>query len=406
MDPTAIPPSARHTVRRILLAAVAGITWLSLSAAAASATVGHACEPSPCETSIAAPASAAGTGQYDGELEIPAEGPDGQGQPEQGPAPVTNPPPEAYPPPAALDPVAPPAELAPTMPPSDPAFPAPGFVMDPAAPVPDMTVPAPAAPVPDMTVPAPAAPVPDAAVPDAAVPDAAVPVPDPAAPMDPVLAVPDPDGVLPVADPAILLPDPVDAGVSEPLHPLVEDLPTAPGLSDTSNPVWPSEAAVPSGVTSGPPPHSAPAQETTAWKPASTGQPADAGTRSLPPLYVPPPGSYPALLAEKPVASGGPGSGAAAPTGTPAVGGETVPSGNDGTGPLPGGPQLPAPEAALPAAPGSGSSSGQSSSGPSGTAAWLPSLYFYLPTTGADPIRGPLQHAASAVSADPGSSPD
>jgi hypothetical protein len=29
-----------------------------------------------------------------------------------------------------------------------------------------------------------------------------------------------------------------------------------------------------------------------------------------------------------------------------------------------------------------------------------------IPTAGAEPIRGPLQHVHSAVAADPGSSPD
>ena len=39
-------------------------------------------------------------------------------------------------------------------------------------------------------------------------------------------------------------------------------------------------------------------------------------------------------------------------------------------------------------------------------AAWLPSPYLVIPTAGADPIRGPLQHVHSVDAADPGSSPD
>ena len=46
------------------------------------------------------------------------------------------------------------------------------------------------------------------------------------------------------------------------------------------------------------------------------------------------------------------------------------------------------------------------SNGPAGAAAWLPSLYLFIPTAVADPIRGPLQNAHSAFAADPGSSPD
>ena len=82
-----------------------------------------------------------------------------------------------------------------------------------------------------------------------------------------------------------------------------------------------------------------------------------------------------------------------------------APAGKDSPTPWPNGTGLPAPDA-LPAAPGSGSGNTASSGGPAGGAAWLPSPYLVIPTAGADPIRGPLQHVHSAVAADPGSSPD
>ncbi|WP_224049863.1 hypothetical protein [Arthrobacter sp. NicSoilB4] len=87
--------------------------------------------------------------------------------------------------------------------------------------------------------------------------------------------------------------------------------------------------------------------------------------------------------------------------------GSTAPPapGNDRPGPWPQGTGLPAPNA-LPAAPGSGSGTTLSSGGPGSAAAWLPSQYLVIPTAGAEPIRGPLQHVHSAVAADPGSSPD
>lgn len=82
-----------------------------------------------------------------------------------------------------------------------------------------------------------------------------------------------------------------------------------------------------------------------------------------------------------------------------------APARDDSPTPLPNGTDLPAPDA-LPAAPGAGSGNTISSGGPAGGAAWLPSSYLVIPTAGADPISGPLQHVHSAVAADPGSSPD
>ncbi|MBT2548338.1 hypothetical protein [Arthrobacter sp. ISL-65] len=89
---------------------------------------------------------------------------------------------------------------------------------------------------------------------------------------------------------------------------------------------------------------------------------------------------------------------AANPTGSaPEVpaGGDS-PSGED---------RVPSPEALLPA-PASGSGSGTSSGGPSASAAWLNSLFEYLPLMGFVPVSGPLQHVPSPVAIDPGSSPD
>jgi hypothetical protein len=82
-----------------------------------------------------------------------------------------------------------------------------------------------------------------------------------------------------------------------------------------------------------------------------------------------------------------------------------APSGKHRPGPMPNGTGLPAPNA-LPAAPGSGTGNTVSSGGPGCGAAWLPNQYLVIPTAGAEPIRGPLQHVHSADAADPGSSPD
>jgi hypothetical protein len=95
----------------------------------------------------------------------------------------------------------------------------------------------------------------------------------------------------------------------------------------------------------------------------------------------------------------------APPAGSAPGGTEPAAPGNDRPSPWPQGTGLPAPNA-LPAAPGSGSGTTLSSGGPGCAAAWLPSQYLVIPTAGAEPIRGPLQHVHSAVAADPGSSPD
>jgi hypothetical protein len=75
------------------------------------------------------------------------------------------------------------------------------------------------------------------------------------------------------------------------------------------------------------------------------------------------------------------------------------------TGPHDGNNGPPVPEA-LPAVPGSGSSSGQSSGASSGGAAFLTDIFLNLPQAGSTPATASLQHAPAPVSFDPGSSPD
>lgn len=117
------------------------------------------------------------------------------------------------------------------------------------------------------------------------------------------------------------------------------------------------------------------------------------------PVYLPALDTAVRPSAEQPAGSAPPAG--ATPEGTV----PPAPTGNDSPTPWPNGTGLPAPDA-LPAAPGSGSGNTTASGGPAGGAAWLPSPYLVMPTAGADPIRGPLQHVHSAVAADPGSSPD
>ncbi|KUM37066.1 hypothetical protein AR539_07010 [Arthrobacter sp. EPSL27] len=114
----------------------------------------------------------------------------------------------------------------------------------------------------------------------------------------------------------------------------------------------------------------------------------------------------PVLDAEILPAGDGHHAGSAPPAGS-APGGTApeAPEGKERPGPWPNGTGLPAPNA-LPAAPGSGSANTLTSGGPGSAAAWLPSQYLVIPTSGSEPIRGPLQHVHSAVAADPGSSPD
>ncbi|MCB5274204.1 hypothetical protein BJG92_01733 [Arthrobacter sp. SO5] len=239
-----------------------------------------------------------------------------------------------------------------------------------------------------------------------------LPGPDPALPAVPVL----PDPGLPVIDPALPaapgLPVPVPVPVPIPelvvipaADPVI--LPLDPGLAGGT-------AALPmasAGVT-GAPATAADCGVVSVAAPVAVAieQPSTAEGRLEPYSrmansgYAPAPDPSADQLAGAQQASTAP---PAAPPVLPAGGaGDTKPpAGHDDPNPWHGGTGLPAPNA-LPAAPGSGSGNMHSSNGPSGAAAWIPNLYLVIPTAGADAIRGPLQHEHSAVSADPGSSPD
>ncbi|WP_144674192.1 hypothetical protein [Arthrobacter sp. U41] len=116
--------------------------------------------------------------------------------------------------------------------------------------------------------------------------------------------------------------------------------------------------------------------------------------------------SLPVLAEEVGLTAKGQQAGSAPPQeAAPAETAPPAPSGNDRPGPMPNGTGLPTPNA-LPAAPGSGTGNTASSGGPGCGAAWLPNQYLVIPTAGAEPVRGPLQHVHSADAADPGSSPD
>ncbi|HEX9227612.1 MAG TPA: hypothetical protein VF885_13320 [Arthrobacter sp.] len=115
---------------------------------------------------------------------------------------------------------------------------------------------------------------------------------------------------------------------------------------------------------------------------------------------------FPVLAGEASLTAKSQQSGSAPPQeAAPGESAPPAPSGKDRPGPMPNGTGLPAPNA-LPAAPGSGTGNTVSSGGPGCGAAWLPNQYLVIPTAGAEPIRGPLQHVHSADAADPGSSPD
>lgn len=400
MNPAAAAGRARRTARQIILALMALLVWLSISVTAASAATEQDCGPSPCSNSATA---STGPGQDGRPAEDPAGHSESAQEPEEASSTATEPPPGADRGDGTAAPSATPAQPDSSAPATDPAAPASDPAAAPATEPASDPAAAPAsdpaaAPTTDPASPAPAsdpaaAPATDPAFPAPASDPAAAPATDPAAP------APAPDSsltlagaTLPLAGPASPTPERLNPGAP-------------PVLRDVSPPGPPSESATVPDRASAPLPGSAVAIETAAGPRASVAGYARAGVRALPPLYVPPPGSYPALLAAKPVASGGPGPGTTVPTQAPAQGDDGAPSGKDRKGPLHGDPGVPAPDA-LPAAPGLGSGNGQSTNGPSGTAAWLPSLYFYLPNTAAGPIRGPLQQAHSAASADPGSSPD
>ncbi|MGO4192079.1 hypothetical protein AB4Y67_10460 [Arthrobacter sp. YAF17] len=216
---------------------------------------------------------------------------------------------------------------------------------------------------------------------------------------DPTLASTDP--TTPAAEP---VPEPTVPAVTDPLPAEPVTVP-APSTDPTGLDLALLDVAVP-----------APAPADTPVAPDS-GAPADCqdSTSALPELHEATSapdylayGSTPYLSALKADTwLTGDGQQTSAPPAGSAPGGTAppAPGGNDHPGPWPQGTGLPAPNA-LPAAPGSGSGSAFSSGGPGSAAAWLPSQYLVIPTAGAEPIRGPLQHVHSAVAADPGSSPD
>ena len=229
MDPAASPSRAGRNLRplrRVLLAAVAGAAWLTLSSTAAQADDAcsfHGPADDAGETSAAtgcadagnfpvttldgaqvaldavpAPTWAAGavpalpTSAPDGDAAYPADEPVADEPPDAAqaavdpaaPGPDTRPP-ATDPAPPAFDPAAPDTPL----PAPDSTPPAAGPVADPAAPIGDPAVPDPAVPVVDPAVPVV---VPEPAVPEPAVPDPAVPEPAVPEPAVPEPAVPDP----------------------------------------------------------------------------------------------------------------------------------------------------------------------------------------------------------------------
>ncbi|MEC5181427.1 hypothetical protein [Arthrobacter sp. CG_A4] len=219
-----------------------------------------------------------------------------------------------------------------------------------------------------------------------AAPDPTLPVGDPALPADPTL---------PIGDPALPAPGLVVIAPANPTTPPLElalDRPLAGAVT------------VPFPVAVGASDSGAPEDYEVVSEPVAIEQPADPYARKLGSGYALMPEPSTDRPGDAPQPPSPPG---AAPPAVPAPGTAetTTPSGQGDPGPLPGGTGLPAPNA-LPPAPGSGSGNMNSANGPSGAVAWIPSLYLVIPTAGDDPIRGPLQHQHSAVSADPGSSPD
>jgi hypothetical protein len=386
MDPEPVPARARrlrNPLRRLAVAGIAGVAWLALSATTATA-----------DDAAGSPSLPAGAGDVATLSSVPD---DKLGATQ---APTTT----------GLGDLAPENHVwaadavpEPTLPATDPGLsaqaPVPA-VPEPGVPVPDPTPPAadPGAPVPDPT-PSAADPTPPALDPAAPVPEPTPPAADPAAPV--------PEPTPPAADPAAPVPDP---GVALPVVTPVGPLPgsTVP----MPDPPCPGSVGAPAGSTVAAPedagsPTAAGIVNEAVLQPLASHPQAKSRLGYLGSASFPPPGSAANVTSGKPLRGGVPGSGAADPAApsAPDGGGAPAPSGPVGPSPWHEGTGLPAPNA-LPGAPGSGSGSGHSPTSPAGTAAWIPSLYFYLPTMDADPIRGPLQHEYSAVCADLGSSPD
>ncbi|MGO4806584.1 hypothetical protein AB4089_15825 [Arthrobacter sp. 2MCAF15] len=408
------PSGHLRPVRRVLLAAVAGAAWLTLSAAAAQAD--DACTfPGPAEYA-GSTAPAAGCADAD-DLPVPAF--DGLVSLDIAPAPAHTWSAGAVPclqVAAAAEPAAADAAVTDAPPPAT----QPGDV-DPAGTDPantDPTAPAPALPGPIVTPPA-TVPVVDPGVPGAvpAVPDPGIvpPVVDPSAP-SPVVDPPVVDPAVPIPDPVPLPGDPAATPAGTPAGtPAAVDgaSPSAGNPTAGSSNAGTANAGTPNAGTATPDAVNAGTAKAAAGKtgPAEATSPAPSasggsGTAALPAAYRAPVAYSAWLVPERRPAAAPVAAGAAPPAEPPAGTGEPpAPAGNPGPSPWHGGTGLPVPDA-LPPAPGSGSGSGHTANGPTGTAAWMPSLFFSLPTTGADPISGPLQHEYSAVCADPGSSPD
>lgn len=442
MDPASVSLRARRRIRRVILGGVASIAWLALSATVASAADAATAPPTATVAavtvvprdfipalSVAAPQAveaAIGAGH------VPS------GTPWAGvpvPVPTVEPAPAVTvaPVPAPASSVPAPAPTA--VPTNTPAPVAPPATFVP-APAPVPTAPATTAPAPKpvpkpVTAPAPTPtptpkPIGSGPTPSPA-PDPAVAYPSPTpVPTPPVVApMPTPpathpalDPTLPVIDPRLPVPVPANPKVTDPL--VTDPLQAGPVVPDgiaTAGPAVPDgtlrdvvlkvEPVLPAPVSVPPDPLGAASQtppdcKATAEALAGVQGPSPAPGTELfgSALYLPAlaspvhptaPGVAPASL---PPAGSGPG-------GTAPL----APTHHNDPSPWPNGTGLPAPNA-LPAAPGSGSGNTVSAGGPGGGAAWLPSPYLVIPTGGADPIRGPLQHVHSAVAADPGSSPD
>ncbi|WP_226762006.1 hypothetical protein [Arthrobacter sp. SO3] len=235
----------------------------------------------------------------------------------------------------------------------------------------------------------------------------------------PVVTDPALDLTLPVIDPALPVPAPADPLVTDPLvtDPL-QAVPVVPVGVETAGPAVPDlavldmvvavDAVLPAPVGAPPDPVGAASETPPDCKVTAEALAVVQGASPAPgteffgsALYLPALDSIPVHLSGTGQASTSVPPAGSAPGGTA----PPAPTGHNNPSPWPNGTGLPAPNA-LPAAPGSGSGNTVSSGGPGGGAAWLPSPYLVIPTTGADPISGPLQHVHSADAADPGSSPD
>jgi hypothetical protein len=417
MDPAAASSRAGCTLRRMhpmrplrrmLFVAVAGAAWLTLSGAAAQAD--DTCTLAGTADDAGDRAAAAECRNAD---DLPVPSLDGLASVDIGPAPAGTWSAGAVPGPRPdVSDVAPADADRPAQ--ADPGSAAPGS--PPPAPVPAAPDPVPAAVDPTLPDPAVTPPVVDPGiagvdpadpVPVVVPPAVAPPAVDPAAPdpgvvppvVDPTLPVPDPAGPLP-GDPAAVppggvVPGGVPAGTPAATDGASTSAGTATGTATGTGKAGNAKAGTAQG--------SAPRQPSPDPTGPGTARPLEAYQPQVAPV------AYASWLMPELRAAAAPVRLGAAPSAErPAgTGAQRAPSGSPRPNPSPwhGGTGLPAPEA-LPPAPGSGSGSGSSPNGPAGTAAWMPGLFFYPPTLGADPIGGPLQHKYTPVCADPGSSPD